>query len=50
MTHLLSNLPKVYDKIVENLEIKLYDDRYLLTIKNVYEKFLAKFNGMNMRQ
>ena len=33
MTHILSNLPELYKNIVENLEDKLDDDIYMLTIK-----------------
>ena len=33
MTHILSNLPELYKNILENLEDKLDDDIYMLTIK-----------------
>ena len=38
MTHILSNLPKEYENIVENLEDELDDNIDMLTIKIIQDK------------
>ena len=49
MTHILSNLPKAYEIIVENIEDELYDNVSPLTIKNIHEYLSVKYNQINVR-
>ena len=47
MTHILSNLSKEYQNIVETLEDKLYDEDDPLNIERVREKVFVKYDQMN---
>ena len=49
MTHIHSDLPKEYENIVENLEYKLDDGIYPLTIDRNWGKLSAKYYRMNAR-
>ena len=47
VTHILSNLPKEYQIIVEIIEDKLDDEENLLTIDRICENIPVKFDRMN---
>ena len=47
MTHIMSNLPEEYKKIVENLEDEVDDNIYPLTIERICDKLLSKYDQKN---
>ena len=49
MTCILSNLPEVYEKIVEILEDEIYDEDDHLTIERIWDKLKANYDCMNIR-
>ena len=49
MTHILSNLTKLYKNIIENIEDKLDDDGNPLTTKMIHDKLSSKYDQMNVQ-
>ena len=47
MTHIMSNIPEEYKKIVENLEDEVDDNIYPLTIERICDKLLSKYDQKN---
>ena len=47
--HILSNWPKWYENILENLEEKMDDNVDPLTIKKECDKILAKYDQINLQ-
>ena len=49
MTHILSNITEYYKNTAENLEYKLDDEVYPLTIEMIRDRLSEKLNIMNVR-
>ena len=49
ITHILSNSPEEYQKIVGILEDKLNEKDHPITIERIHDKLLVKFDRRNRR-